>query len=67
MKKTLDLPAKILKEAMDTARSDDENEVVIKALKEMIRKNKISEIKKYKGNVDLDIDLDKLRNRKWKF
>ena len=67
MKKTLDLPAKILKEAMDTARSDDENEVVIKALKEMIRKNKISEIKKYKGKVDLDIDLDKLRNRKWKF
>ena len=45
MKKTLDLPAKILKEAMDTARSDDENEVVIKALKEMIRKNKISEIR----------------------
>ena len=66
MKKTLDLPAKILKEAMDTARSDDENEVVIKALKEMIRKNKISEIKKYKGKVDLDIDLDKLRNRKWR-
>ena len=66
MKKTLDLPAKILKEAMDTARSDDENEVVIKALKEMIRKNKISEIKKYKGKVDLDIDLGKLRNRKWR-
>jgi len=67
MKKTLDLPKKILKEAMNATKSDDENEVVIKALKDMIRKNKISEIKKYKGKVDLDIDLDKLRDRKWKF
>jgi hypothetical protein len=37
--------------------------VITLALNELIRKSKIAEIKKYKGQVDLDIDLNELRNR----
>jgi hypothetical protein len=37
--------------------------VIILALRELIRKSKISDLKNYRGKIDLDIDLDELRNR----
>jgi hypothetical protein len=41
--------------------------VIITALEELIRKSKIAEIKKYKGKIDLDIDLDSIRGRQCRF
>ena len=38
--------------------------VIITALEQLVKKSKISEIKKYKGQVDLNIDLDEIRERK---
>jgi len=35
----------------------------VKALEELIRKSKISGLKKYRGKVDLDIDLNEIRDR----
>jgi hypothetical protein len=36
---------------------------VIFALLKLIRRNKVTALKNYKGKVNLDIDLDLLRNR----
>ena len=63
MRTTLDLPDDLLHEAMEVAHSRTKTQVIILALQELIRKSKIKGLKKYKGKVDLDIDLDSLRDR----
>jgi hypothetical protein len=64
MRTTLDLPENLLNEAMKTTHIKTKTKVIITALEELIRKSKISELKKFKGKVDLDIDLDTIRGRK---
>lgn len=63
MRTTLDLPEDLLKEAMKVTRTSTKTGVIIKALEELVRKSKISNLKKYKGKIDLEIDLDKIRDR----
>ncbi len=64
MRTTLDLPEDLVAEAMKATEIKTKTKVIITALEQLIKKTKISEIKKYKGQVDLDIDLDELRGRK---
>jgi len=64
MRTTLDLPESLLKEAMKTTHIQTKTEVIITALEELIRKSKISELKNFKGKVDLDIKIDAIRGRK---
>ena len=63
MRTTLDLPEDLLNEAMKSAHCGTKTAVIIKALEELIRKSKISDLKKYKGKVDLNLDLDEIRDR----
>lgn len=63
MRTTLDLPEKLLNEAMAVTHTDTKTRVIILALEELIRKSKVTDLKKYRGKIDLDIDLDKLRKR----
>lgn len=63
MRTTLDLPENLLNEAMKVTQTATKTGVIIKALEELVRKSKISDIKKYKGKIDLDIDLDEIRDR----
>lgn len=63
MRTTLDLPEDLLNEAMNVTRLKTKTRVIIVALEELVRKTKISELKEFKGAVDLDIDLDTLRGR----
>jgi len=63
MRTTLDLPENLLIEAMKVTHTNTKTGVIVKALEELIRKSKISNLKKYKGKIDLDIDLDKIRDR----
>ncbi len=63
MRTTLDLPEFLLIEAMKVTHIKTKTKVIITALEDLIRKNKISELKKFKGKVNLDIDMDKLRSR----
>jgi len=63
MRTTLDLPEDLLNEAMKLTRTDTKTGVIVKALVELVRKSRISELKKYKGKVELDIDLDEIRDR----
>ena len=63
MRTTLDLPEDLLDEAMKITRTGTKTGVIILALRELIRKSKLSDLKKYKGKINLDIDLDDLRDR----
>ncbi|MBU2569869.1 type II toxin-antitoxin system VapB family antitoxin [Methylotuvimicrobium sp. KM2] len=63
MRTTLDLPENLLDEAMKVSHTDTKTAVIVKALEELVRKSKISGIKKYRGKIDLDIDLNELRDR----
>ncbi|RUM44379.1 MAG: type II toxin-antitoxin system VapB family antitoxin [Desulfocapsa sp.] len=67
MRTTLDLPEDLVTEAMKATDIKTKTKVIVTALEQLIKKTKISEIKKYKGKVDLDIDLDELRGRKCQF
>jgi len=67
MRTTLDLPEELVNEAMKATRIQTKTRVIITALEELIRKSKISEIKQYKGKIDLDIDLDSIRGRRCRF
>ena len=63
MRTTLDLPEKLLNEAMKITRTGTKTGVIVLALRELIRKSKIADLKKYRGKIDLDIDLEELRDR----
>jgi len=64
MRTTLDIPENLIAEAMQLTSIKTKTALIIRALEELVRKNKIAEIKKYKGRINLDVDLDVLRNRK---
>ncbi len=59
MRTTLDLPEKLLNEAMKITRTGTKTGVIVLALRELIRKSKIADLKKYRGK----IDLEELRDR----
>jgi len=63
MRTTLDLPENLLKEAMKATHTGTKTGVIVLALEELIRKTKISGLKKYKGKINLNIDLNALRDR----
>jgi len=63
MRTTLDLPEDLLQKAMSLSQIKTKTQVITTALQEMIRKAEISELKSFKGKINLDIDLDTLRGR----
>jgi len=67
MRTTLDLPEDLLNEAMRATNTQTKTKVIITALEELIRKSKISELKTFKGKIDLDIDLNTIRGRQCRF
>ena len=67
MRTTLDLPEDLLAEAMKATEIKTKTKVIITALEELIRKSRISDIKNYKGKIDLDLDLNEVRGRQCRF
>jgi hypothetical protein len=63
MRTTLDIPENLLNEAMKATNINTKTKVIVTALEGLIRKSKISDLKKFKGKVDLDIDLNIIRDR----
>ena len=63
MRTTLDLPEELLKEAMAVSHQKTKTATIVEALQEMTRKSRLRQLKAFRGKVDLDIDLDRLRNR----
>jgi len=67
MRTTLDLPEDLINEAMKVSQINTKTKVIITALEEFVRKSKISELKNFKGKVDLDIDMNAVRGRQCRY
>ena len=63
MRTTLDLPEDLVTEAMQVTSTSTKTAVIIRALEELIQKEKLQALKSFKGKIDLEIDLETLRNR----
>jgi Arc/MetJ family transcription regulator len=63
MRTTLDLPETLVSEAMELTKISQKTKLVTIALENLIRKEKIKEIKNYAGKINLDIDIGKMRKR----
>ena len=63
MRTTLDLPENLLIEAMKVTHTKTKTGVIVQALEELVRKSKISDLKNYQGKIDIDLNLDELRDR----
>ena len=63
MRTTLDLPQGLIEEAMRVSNIKTKTALIVQALEDFVRKSKLSNLKGYKGKVDLDIDLSSLRAR----
>jgi len=63
MRTTLDLPEALLTEAMKVSQKRTKTAVIVDALEAYVRRDRIQGLKKYRGKVCLDIDMDTLRKR----
>jgi Arc/MetJ family transcription regulator len=63
MRTTLDLPEDLINEAMKITHISTKTDLIKTALANLITKERIKDLKKYYGKVDLDINLDVLRKR----
>ena len=61
MRTTLDLPDDLLSEAMRLSKVRTKTGAIVLSLQELINRRKIERLRKLKGKLDLDIDLDSLR------
>jgi len=67
MRTTIDLPDNLINEAMKMTHIKTKTKVIITALEQLIRREQLSELKEFKGKIDLDIDLGTIRGRKCRF
>ena len=65
MRTTLILPDNLVNEALKITHIKTKTDLIKEALSNLIEKEKIKDLKKYFGKIDLDIDLNILRKR-WK-
>ena len=63
MRTTLDLPETLVEEARTALGGKSKTDTIIFALRELIRRQRIEELKGLLGHVQLDIDLDHSRRR----
>lgn len=64
MRTTLDLPEETLEKARRAARLRTKTETVIAGLEELIRKSKRDELRGLAGEIRLDIDVSRSRERR---
>lgn len=64
MRTTLDLPEDLLNEAKAITRFKSKTDVVIHSLKELIRRQRIEELKAMSGHVALQLDVPRSRRRR---
>jgi len=63
LRTTLDIPEKLIKEAMAVTGAKTKSQLIKDALEQQIRSAKIKKLVSFKGKIDLDVDLDILRGR----
>jgi Arc/MetJ family transcription regulator len=63
MRTTLDLPDILVQNAMKVSHQKTKTAVIITALQDLVRKSRLQELRQFKGQVSLDINLNVLRKR----
>ena len=63
MRTTIDIPEKLVNEAMLLTNIKTKTDVIKEALENLIQKEKIKKLKSFKGKINLDIDLNIMRKR----
>ena len=63
MRTTLDLPEVLMQDAMKASHQKTKTAVIIAALQDLVRKSRLQELRQFKGQVDLDLDLNAARKR----
>jgi Arc/MetJ family transcription regulator len=63
MRTTLDLPVDLVEEARSALGFKSKTDTVVLALRELVRRRRIDDLKALLGRIDLDIDLSKSRRR----
>lgn len=63
MRTTLDIPEPLIEEARDLLGFKSKTDTVILALRELVRRRRVEELKSLFGSIDLDLDLDESRRR----
>lgn len=63
MRTTLDLPEDLLESARKTLGFKSKTDTIVVALRELVRRHRIDELKALLGRVELDVDTPKSRRR----
>ena len=63
MRTTLDLPAELVDEARSILGFKSKTDTVVLALRELVRRSRIDELKDLIGRVELDVDVARSRRR----
>jgi len=63
MRTTIDIPEDLMNEAMRVTNFPTKTALIKNALQNIIQKNKIKLLRNYKGKIDLNIDLNIVRDR----
>ena len=63
MRTTLDLPEDLLEDARRTLGFKSKTDTIIVALRELVRRQRVSALKDLLGKVELDVDIPRSRRR----
>ena len=63
MRTTLDLPAELLEEARTVLGFKSKTDTIVLALRELVRRRRIDDLKDLLGRVHLDVDVPRSRRR----
>ena len=63
MRTTLDLPEALVEEARSTLGFKSKTDTVVLALRELIRRRRIDDLKELMGRVNLELDVPRSRRR----
>lgn len=63
MRTTVDIPEELFIEAMRLTHLKTKTDVIKEGLTSLIRREKLKDLKRYKGSVNIGINLDDLRKR----
>ena len=63
MRTTVDIPQELVEKAIELTDAKTKTDVIRLAIQELIRRESMKKLLAYRGKVDLDINLDELRER----
>jgi Arc/MetJ family transcription regulator len=63
MRTTLDLPVELVEEARNVLGFKSKTDTVVLALREVVRRSRLDELKALMGRVQLDVDVPRSRRR----